>query len=258
MDNKVLMVDFKSEDELLRIALAGYKNSAADKIRDQLLVINPALVSNEDVTVFMKRMRNLTGPKTLEGRRKALANLQNGRKKTKKKKLDPEHPEQFFLDDRNEIALYEYKKGQYFHDFNLNQSSDHTLLHQILMLEVQIFRLRQQETRYIELKKESPTMKLVDPSVRISKVLADLDKLIKSLAADRKGRGDNTDRRDFNIATAADNLQQKQERIETTRMQEIREAKSNYVDAQEDRDEELKNMGVLGHGYKPKDHTSKG
>jgi len=93
-----------------------------------------------------KQFKQLTGPKTIEGKRKALANLT-----TKKKLKLSETPESGGhvkkLLTRDEQKYYDMRRAKYLADFELNDSSDEILLEQVLWLEIMIYRLMEEKSK---------------------------------------------------------------------------------------------------------------
>lgn len=96
-----------------------------------------------DDPVQAKRNKNLTGPKTEEGRRRALQNLRPvKRKKTPSQAEIKKVPGmthgatvKSLLND-DERDFFELRMGEYFDDFDINESSDMVLLVMTIMEEV--------------------------------------------------------------------------------------------------------------------------
>lgn len=85
-------------------------------------------------------LKNLTGPKTEEGRAKALMQLRPPRNVPKE-----ENPELLMIGSLltvEEKEFYVYRKQQYLKDFELNDSSDWKLLDSVLMEEIYERRVR--------------------------------------------------------------------------------------------------------------------
>lgn len=251
------VVETKSEQELLEIAVNGYQNSTSSMI-DKLLKKYGGELTEREVATMMLRMSNLTGPKTVEGRIKSLMNLKNGNKKREiKKKFDPKNPHKYFLEDEEEIALYEYKRETYIKDYELNDSADSTLLEQILMIEVEIFRLTKLQQLYHRDKLAGKSTNVVNPTKELSEKRDDLKKLIQALGADRRLRKGGKEDRGQDIATMATRFEIERDRELRARQTEMQEEEENMTAFEEKRQQELAELGLLGKGFKAEDHTSK-
>lgn len=99
----------------------------------------PTIFTNDETKAY--KARNLTGPKTVEGKMRSLANLRAGRAKHEMpQKTHGGYIRNILNED--EAALYESRKEVYLKDFtDFNESSDGMILHQVLMDEVIYFRL---------------------------------------------------------------------------------------------------------------------
>lgn len=89
-----------------------------------------------------KRYKNLSGPKTLEGKKRALQNLRPAASKTDTQLKLTKHAGYLreLLND-SEREFYEERREKYIEDFELNESSDDSLLAMCLMEEVMYRRL---------------------------------------------------------------------------------------------------------------------
>lgn len=151
----------------------------------------PIFTSDEKLA---NRAKNLTGPKTVEGKKKALANLQVGRNSSDsptnlrhggyvRKILNEDEQEYYFA--RQDI---------YLKDYDINGSADDIMLHQVLMEEVILMRLYTKQAN--------------NPSVDIERPLNDCTRRLRTaledLGALRKQRLKQDDRvASLNIATIA-------------------------------------------------------
>jgi hypothetical protein len=144
------------------------------------------------------RAKNLTGPKTVEGKKKSLQNLEVGRNKdviTNFKHGGYIHK----ILNEEEQELYNYRREEYMKDYgnDINGSADEFLLHQVLMEEVKYYRLVK-----IDAEKPSADVEraLNDCTRRLRTALEDLGALRKQrLKQDDKLAG-------VNIATIAQNF----------------------------------------------------
>jgi hypothetical protein len=140
------------------------------------------------------KAKNLTGPKTVEGKMRSLANLQVGRNSSDsptnlrhggyvRKILNEDEQEYYFA-----------RQEKYLKDYDINDSADEVLLHQVLMEEVILMRLY--------------TKKASSPSVDIERPLNDCTRRLRTaledLGALRKQRLKQDDKvASLNIATIA-------------------------------------------------------
>jgi hypothetical protein len=151
----------------------------------------PIFTSDEKLA---NRAKNLTGPKTVEGKKKALANLQVGRNSSDsptnlrhggyvRKILNEDEQEYYFA--RQEL---------YLNDYDVNGSADEIILHTAIMEEVILMRLYTKQAN--------------NPSVDIERPLNDCTRRLRTaledLGALRKQRLKQDDKvASLNIATIA-------------------------------------------------------
>lgn len=167
-----------SEEELEQLAQKEWKKT-------------PIFTSDERLA---NRAKNLTGPKTVEGKMKALKNLQVGRNSSDsptnlrhggyiRKILNEDEQEYYFA-----------RQEKYLKDYDINDSADEITLHTVLMEEVILMRLY--------------TKQAENPSVDIERPLNDCTRRLRTaledLGALRKQRLKQDDKvASLNIATIA-------------------------------------------------------
>jgi hypothetical protein len=167
-----------SEEELSNIANKEWKQT-------------PIFTSDEKLA---QRAKNLTGPRTVEGKMKSLANLQVGRNSSDsptnlrhggyiKKILNEDEQEYYFA-----------RQEKYLNDYDINDSADEITLHTVLMEEVILMRLYTKQAN--------------NPSVDIERPLNDCTRRLRTaledLGALRKQRLKQDDKvASLNIATIA-------------------------------------------------------
>lgn len=127
---------------------------------------NPFVVDESELSPEEQVVARLTGPKTVEGKKRALQNL-----RPRSKKNSPAETGDFFkaLMTKDEIAFYEQRREKYLRDFDLNDSSDEALLMAVLMEEINWYRLvkRQAEKPTANLDKQlNDCMKRLRESLR--------------------------------------------------------------------------------------------
>lgn len=158
----------KTDAEIVQSVMGGYKNSVSSKLLKDLGKDK----ASESGTV--KRLLNLTGPRTLEGRLKSQSNLKRGsikrEEKVKKGKIlfNPDNPmDCFFIDDK-EKQFYEERKEKYVDEYSLNESVDRAILDQILQEEIVLNRLSMQQRDYFlylrSTKEEKSKIKSIPPN----------------------------------------------------------------------------------------------
>ncbi|RPK20077.1 MULTISPECIES: hypothetical protein [Paenibacillus] len=98
----------------------------------------PIFTSDEKVAY---KAKNLTGPKTVEGKMKSLANLQAGRNAGDVSPTKHGGYVRRILNE-DEQELYFSRREEYLKDYDINGSADEITLHQVLMEEVIYFRLQ--------------------------------------------------------------------------------------------------------------------
>jgi hypothetical protein len=210
-----------------------------EKISNKEWKKTPIFTSDEKLA---NRAKNLTGPKTVEGKKKSLANLQVGRNSSDsptnlrhggyiRKILNEDEQEYYFM--RMEI---------YYKDYDINGSADEIILHQVLMEEVILMRLYTKQANNPSTDIERP---LNDCTRRLRTALEDLGALRKQrLKQDDKVAS-------LNIATIAQafarelnqgsveqellKLRQEEEEFEKSRTKDIND---RYVIVEEDEDGE--------------------
>lgn len=125
----------------------------------------------------LNRAKNLTGPKTPEGKAKALANLRVG--KNKGEIVNMKHGGYIMqLLDEKEQQIFEAKRESYLKDYDINSSADETLLNLVLFDEVRIYRVMKAQ--------------FINPSMDIDRPLNDISARLRNnleaLGALRKQR----------------------------------------------------------------------
>jgi hypothetical protein len=170
---------------------------------------------------LIKRAKNLTGPKTKEGKMRSLQNLQVGRNSMDK-------PTNFrhggFIRrilNEEEQEWYMQRREDYLKDYDINQSADEARLHTVLMEEVIQYRLWKRQSE--------------NPSMDIDRPLTESDRrhrvALEDLGALRKQRLKQDDKISaINIATLA---QQFFRNVQSGSIQEI-------LDAQKSEEEEYR------------------
>lgn len=98
----------------------------------------PIFTSDEKLA---HRAKNLTGPKTVEGKMRALANLQMGRNSGEVSPTKHGGYVRKILNEE-EQELYFSRREEYLKDYDINGSADEITLHQVLMEEIIYFRLQ--------------------------------------------------------------------------------------------------------------------
>lgn len=135
----------------------------------------PVFSSDEKLA---NRAKNLTGPKTAEGKAKSLQNLRVGSNKGEAGKMSHGGYIKRILDE-DEQELYLSRKEVWLNDFNdFNESSDGLTLHLILMDEVILYRLLRRQF-------ENPSLDIERP---LGECNTRLGKNIDALGAQRKQR----------------------------------------------------------------------
>ncbi len=187
----------KSDEELMQGLMKGYKNSTSLKLLKKLEK------KQIEETGTVKRLLNLTGPKTEEGRIKSQANLKRGG--NTKKVIDNSSPRfdatnpmnSFFLNEQEE-NFYNTRKQAYIKDYSLNESIDSTLLDQILQEEIVLNRLQALQNDYFRYwslpEKERPKAPPKDHSDAINdarKRFKDATNLLAAGKKDRKQHSEN-------------------------------------------------------------------
>lgn len=163
-----------------------------------------------------KRYKNLSGPKTPEGKARALQNLRPAASKTDKQLKLTKHAGYLkeLLND-GEREFYEARKAKYIEDFELNESSDDSILTMCLMEEV-IYR------RLMLYQGENPSKSIDRPLKECQ------DRLLKALKAlgmtreQRQGQKVTVTHSISDLAqTVMHELEYNQDRIEAQRQEEL-------------------------------------
>jgi hypothetical protein len=133
----------------------------------------PIFTSDEKLAY---KAKNLTGPKTVEGKKKALANLQVGRNSSDSptnlrhggyvKKILNEDEQEYYFE----------RQKMYLNDIDVNSSADEIILHTVLMEEVILMRLYTKQANNPSIDIERP---LNDCTRRLRTALEDLGALRK-------------------------------------------------------------------------------
>jgi len=194
--------EIKSPAEIAAIAAKGYKQSAATRLLEKLEKSN----NPETSKAYLTRLKNLTGPRTLEGRMKSLANLTAGNKPSTSDSeitlLDEDDPLRELLVNDAEVNVYRSKKLKYESEFKLNESSDQLILEQVLLEEINLFRLRKNQRDYnIKLAQGKNSKNLFNPNRQIAEGIKNLKILVEKLAVDRKQRTGGKDSIGDDVAT---------------------------------------------------------
>lgn len=135
----------------------------------------PIFTSDEKVAY---RAKNLTGPKTPEGKAKSLMNLRVGKNKGEAGNMSHGGYVKRILDE-DEQELYEERKAAYVKDYgDFNSSADEILLHMILIDEVMLFRMMRRQF-------ENPSIDIDRP---LNECSTRLNKNLDALGALRKQR----------------------------------------------------------------------
>lgn len=137
----------------------------------------PTIYANNEVDA--KRVKNLTGPKTKEGKMRSLQNLRPAPRTGSGKGLVHGGYVHALLSE-DEVALYEERKEKYLKDFDLNESSDEALLRAVLLEEVIWYRLMKK-------KAEKPSLNLDRPLNDCMKRLRDAMKALGVTREQRQG-----------------------------------------------------------------------
>jgi hypothetical protein len=126
---------------------------------------------------LIKRAKNLTGPKTPEGKAKALQNLRVGRNKGEIPYMS--HGGYIMrLLDQEEQEMYEQFKKEFLEDYDINESADSTILELILIDKVRLYRVMRAQF-------DNPSMDIDRP---LNEITNRLNKNLDALGALRKQR----------------------------------------------------------------------
>lgn len=136
----------------------------------------PTIFTNDER--LAKRIKNLTGPKTVEGKKKVLRNLRPATEGSMMTKNIKHGGYVHALLTEEEREFYEERKQKYIKDFELNESSDEALLRTVLMEEVIWYRLMKRKT-------EKPSLNLDKP---LNDCMRRLREALKALGMTREQR----------------------------------------------------------------------
>lgn len=164
------------------------------------------------ITSKIKCIKNLSGPKTLEGKKRSLKNLKPGG-----------YPKQLVKHggyirkvlDEHELEFYNMRKETYLNEFDLNSSSDEILLNMVLVDEVIIYRLLSKQI-------DQPTLNIDRP---FSEAQGRLHKNLDGLAMLRKQRitQDRMDRQTSIVQLAQEVARQKSKILQQIQEEEEEE-----------------------------------
>lgn len=186
----------------------------------------------------VKAVKRMTGPKTVEGKVKSLQNLRFSKSK----------PPEITLEDlysnmlcKEEEQFYEARQEQYRADFpNMNESSDRALLHEILMCEITLRRLRIMAGKEAEKIAKSAKTKnagrgrkpvVVDYSQQIKLALEQMNKLLTQLNATRKDRMRTGEKQDKGLGELVNKYSQQAD-LESLSAEERRQLEEEEREAQ--------------------------
>lgn len=133
----------------------------------------PIFTSDEKLAY---KAKNLTGPKTVEGKKKALANLQVGRNSSDSPTNLRHGGYVRNILNEDEQEYYFVRQEAYLKDIDVNGSSDEIILHTALMEEVILMRLYKKQAENPSIDIERP---LNDCTRRLRTALEDLGSLRK-------------------------------------------------------------------------------
>lgn len=134
----------------------------------------PIFTSDEKVAY---KAKNLTGPKTPEGKKRALQNLRVGKNKGESSPMS--HGGYIMrLLDQEEQEMYEQFKKEFLDEFDINESSDGTILELVLIDKVRLYRVMKAQF-------QNPSMDIDRP---LTEITNRLNKNLESLGTLRKQR----------------------------------------------------------------------
>jgi hypothetical protein len=116
-----------------------------DSIANKEWKKTPIFTSDEKVAY---KAKNLTGPKTVEGKKKALANLQVGRNTGDNGDMRKHGGYVHKILNEDELELYNARRSVYERDYDINESADEIILHTALMEEVKYYRLQKYQAEH--------------------------------------------------------------------------------------------------------------
>jgi hypothetical protein len=133
----------------------------------------PIFTSDEKLAY---KAKNLTGPKTVEGKKKALANLQVGRNSSDSPtNLRHGGYVRKILNEDEQVYYFE-RQEKYLQDYDINGSADEIILHTAIMEEVILMRLYTKQANNPSIDIERP---LTECTRRLRTALEDLGALRK-------------------------------------------------------------------------------
>jgi hypothetical protein len=134
----------------------------------------PVFTSDERVA---HQAKNLTGPKTAEGKARSLANLRVGRNKGEGPKMS--HGGYIMrLLDQDEQEMYAQFRKEFEDDYDINDSADQTILELVLIDKVRLYRVMRAQF-------EKPSIDIDRP---LNEITNRLNKNLDALGALRKQR----------------------------------------------------------------------
>lgn len=186
-----------TDEEIGKLAAIGqYREKAsvsiAANIRKKI-----GSVPSDELARYIKKLHNLTGPKTQEGKAKALKNLKQNQEKQEDQgknitSIPKDHPVYSFLINDDEAKFYIAREEKYKTDYKMNDSSDQTTLQQIILEEISInrYRKRQAERDFAYENKQFKEYKeMMDFTNQIGECNKRINELIKLFGGDRRSRG---------------------------------------------------------------------
>jgi hypothetical protein len=145
-----------------------------EKIANKEWKQTPIFTSDEKLAY---RAKNLTGPKTPEGKIRSLQNLRCGRNKGDMPRMS--HGGYIMrLLDQEEQDMYQQYKDEFLKDYDINESADGTILELILIDKVRLYRVMRAQF-------ENPSMDIDRP---LTEITNRLNKNLDALGALRKQR----------------------------------------------------------------------
>jgi hypothetical protein len=150
-----------TEEEKLKIASKEWKQTT-------IYTSNPQTAA---------RAKNLTGPKTVEGKMKSLANLRTGQ--NNQSQAATKHGGYIMrLLDQDEQEMYQQFAEEFKKDYDINESADKTILELVLIDKVRLYRVMKAQF-------QSPSMDIDRP---LTEITNRLNKNLDALGALRKQR----------------------------------------------------------------------
>lgn len=156
------------------LARRRFTDEELEQIANKDWKVTPIFSSDEK---FAAQAANLTGPRTVEGKKRSLQNLRVGKNKGEGPPMSHGGYVKRIL-DQDEQDLYESRRGTYLKDYDINGSADELLLHMILIDEVMYYRMLRRQF-------ENPSLDIDRP---LNECSARLNKNLDSLGALRRQR----------------------------------------------------------------------